>query len=107
MKTMKELRLLAKNNEPAAIASEMCKLFPDLRNAPGVDPWEPGELDTWAATDPMGANSKSNVRFILGIWSGSGADYWKVGKFELADVTGFDQHGLKAFQEWAEDPFWL
>lgn len=106
MMTMQELRKLAKHSEPAAIASQMCRLFPDLRNAPGVSPWKPELLDEWAMNDSFGVNSRCNVRFILTIYSGSG-EYWKVGDFRLSHVKEMDQNGLKAFQEWAENPFWL
>lgn len=104
--TMRELHARAKREDPAAIASALCRRFPDLRFAPGVDPWDAEKLDEWAASD-MGEASISNVRFILAIWSGPGTVPWKVGKFELCDINGFDQHGVKVFQEWAADPFFL
>ena len=67
---MAELRNRARHEEPAVVASEIAKLFPDLRHAPGVSPWNPAALDAWAATDEMGVDSKPNVRFLLSLWSG-------------------------------------
>jgi len=90
---MAELRALARHREPAVIASEIAKLFPDLRHAPGVSPWNPAALDAWASTDAMGANSKPNVRFLLSLWSGGDGDTWQVGAFTLFDIKSMDGTG--------------
>lgn len=104
---MAELRERARREEPAVIASEIAKLFPDLRRAPGVDPWNPAALDLWAMSDAMGANSKPNVRFVLSLWSGGDGDNWKVGTFTLFDVKLLDGTGFKVVQAWFANPFWL
>lgn len=107
MPTMRELRDRARREGPEVIATAICRLFPDLQHAPGVDPWIPGELDTWAISDMRPSGTRANVRFILSIWSGADADVWKVGAFKLSDVALMDRHGLRALQEWTADPFWL
>lgn len=45
---MAELRRRARHEEPAAIITELARLMPDLRGAPGITPWDPMKLDTWA-----------------------------------------------------------
>lgn len=58
----------------------LARMFPMLANAPGIDPWEPRKLDTWAKTawDEAGQHA---ARFCLMVWN-SGAK-WKSGKFDM------------------------
>ena len=106
MTTMKELRELAKHKEPAIIATEICRRFPALKNAPGVSPWKPLILDAWAASDAASTGHRAVVRFVLAVWNGS-EDTWQVGPFRPDDLRDFDPASLEVFRAWAENPFWL
>jgi len=104
---MADLRQRARKEPPGVIAAALCHLFPDLQHAQGIDPWEPSLLDEWAMSEAAPSGSRSNVRFLLSVWSGADPGPWKVGEFRLADLQHFDWHGLAVFQAWAADPFWL
>ena len=42
--------------------------FPALLNAPGVSPWNPNQLDIWAAESASDNNAVHAARFLLNLW---------------------------------------
>jgi hypothetical protein len=84
--------------------TQLALTFPCLRGAPGVDPFEPGELDRWAAG---GASHGERVtaRFLLAVWDASGE--WAAGRFDVMEALRVrpPSHS-RPFLAWAEEPWW-
>ncbi len=66
--------------EPGAKMTAFARRFPSLRSAPGVDPWQPGDLDEWAA-GPASHGEQHTARFLLAVWDQDAE--WKAGHFDL------------------------
>ena len=83
-------------------------IFPTLvrrrRPAPGVDPWDPGELEDWACGPAPGSGARGSARFLLGVWAPHGQ--WRCGCFTLADFAAWDSRHRDVFLEWARRPWW-
>ena len=71
--------------------------FPSLRGEPGVAPWDPALLDSWAAADGVDPAARHAVRFLLWNWGGT----WQVGAFDaLAALVWWDAHHREIFVYW-------
>lgn len=78
--------------------------FPTLSDAPLI-PWKPEKLDAWACGPVPGAGAFEAARFVLSIWNDS--VQWKCGRFDLQKALGcWDSGHRKAFNSWANDPWW-
>ena len=74
--------------------------FPSLSNARGIMPWDPNQLDIWAAEFGRDQQALHAVRFLLQKWNPSFA--WECGKFEpkiALDI--WDRTHRRAFLELA------
>lgn len=84
--------------------TELTRSFPCLRRAWGVEPFEPEELNRWAAS---GASQGERVTasFILAVWDSS--TDWECGRFDLMEALNVwpDEHRI-AFLRWAANPWW-
>lgn len=90
--------------ETAARMTELAETFPCLRNAPGVSPWEPGELNRWA-TGPASHGERVTAQFLLAVWNAT-VD-WEAGRFDLMDALNvWPPSHREPFLEWASDPWW-
>jgi hypothetical protein len=84
--------------------TELARSFPTLRTAPGVDPWEPTELNRWAV-GPRSPGERLAARFALNLWNQSAG--WECGPFEVFEALArWDAEHCRAFARWAEDPWW-
>ena len=82
----------------------LARTFPCLRGAPGVSPWEPAELDRWAA-GPASHGERVTARFMLAVWDA--ATDWEAGRFDLMEALHvWSPSHREAFLEWASDPWW-
>ncbi len=84
--------------------TELAQDFPSLHGALGVDPWEPAELNRWAA-GPASHGERLAARFLLAVWD-PGTE-WEAGRLDV--VEAFRVWDLKhrvAFLKWAADPWW-
>ena len=79
------------------------RTFPSLADAPGIDPFDPDELEDWA----IAAESTSGVwaaGFLLSLWDNNDDDeeLWSL-HGALAD-WGVDDR--EAFLAWCREPWW-
>jgi hypothetical protein len=82
----------------------LAETFPCMRGVPGVDPWEPEELNRWAA-GPASSGEKQVVRFLLSVWNRY--EEWECGRFDAMEaLLVWDAENRKAFATWAADPWW-
>ena len=93
--------------DPDRLADQMTDLargFPSMRGAPGVEPWDPGELNRWAA-GPASSGERHAARFLLSVWDP--ATGWEAGRFDVLEALRiWDVTDRAAFLEWAADPWW-
>lgn len=78
--------------------------FPSMRGAPGTHPWEPAELNRWAAGSAS-RGEQQTARFLLAVWD-DGTD-WEAGRFDVMEALRvWDLKHRTAFLAWASDPWW-
>src|SRR5688572_7714332 len=78
--------------------------FPSLRNAPGVDPWQPDTLDHWAA-GPASHGERLTALFLLAVWEQDAER--KAGYFDVMEALRmWDFTHRETFLDWAADPWW-
>lgn len=74
--------------------------FPALIDAPGVAPWNPNQLDIWAAESADDANAVHSARFLLNLWMP--AREWQCGRFDMNEaIQSWDRIHRRAFLDWA------
>ena len=74
--------------------------FPALNNAPGVAPWNPNQLDIWAAESAADANAVHSARFLLNLWMPTRE--WQCGRFDVSEaIQSWDRTHRRAFLDWA------
>lgn len=92
----------------AARLSLLALSFPELarrgRPVPGVDPWDPAELEEWAGGPSPGSGALASARFVLAVWAPRGR--WRCGPFTLADFAAWDSRARDVFCEWSQRPWW-
>jgi hypothetical protein len=89
----------------------LARMFPTLRKADGVAPFDPVRLDRWVNGGPGTSGSRAAVSFLLMVWSGSTHDstddVWKSRPFDLAYAWGvWDDNHRAAALAWLRRPFW-
>lgn len=84
--------------------SELAEGFPCLRRAWGVRPFEPEELNRWAASG-VSHGERVTASFILAVWDPS--TDWEAGRFDVMEALRVwpDSH-REPFLKWASDPWW-
>lgn len=100
--------------------TQLCGLFPTLRDAPGTSPWNFEQLVRWTLSDPaVTSGSAQAARFVLGIWSGR-TDGWvkwarenkvpgskRASPFDAVHAFGiWDDAHREAALAWFRVPFW-
>ena len=103
---------------PEAV-TRLCRLFPSLREAAGVDPWDSLELLKWT----LAGKSHGEVlaaKFVLSVWNNS-TDWEKVARdnglitaanehfprFDVFEAMGsWDREHVEAMLSWLKLPFW-
>jgi hypothetical protein len=89
---------------PAERIAELARTFPSLAGAPGVKPWEPETLDSWAAT-VASSGERHAARFILAVWDPGYV--WDCGRFDLMEaLAAWDEAHRRALLAWAAEPWW-
>lgn len=74
--------------------------FPTLVNAPGVAPWNPNQLDIWAAESTDDINALHSARFLLNLWMP--AREWQCGRFDMNEaIQSWDRTHRRVFLDWA------
>ena len=74
--------------------------FPALIDAPGVSPWNPNQLDIWAAESADDSNAVQSARFLLNLWMPSRE--WQCGRFDMNEaIQTWDRSHRRAFLDWA------
>jgi hypothetical protein len=90
--------------------SDLARRFPSLRNAGGVEPWDPEAFIAW-----LNANHRENKafyagRFLLALWI-PGADWSELGLFLpvgfdlVAAAQSWDQDHFDVVREWTKNPY--
>jgi hypothetical protein len=88
----------------SAKLAELARRFPTLRDAEGLDPWDPDIFDSWAASAAPGSGALNAARFILELWNQDAE--WKCGAFKATKAVGiWDDAHLAAFRSWVEAPW--
>lgn len=92
------------NDEARQKMTELAQSFPCLRRAWGVSPFEPEELNRWAASG-VSHGERVTASFILAVWDS--ATDWEAGRFDLMEALRiWDESHHKAFLKWAAEPWW-
>lgn len=107
----------------------LCRQFPTLDKADGVEEWDPEKLDAWACGPAPCHGALYAARFVLSLWNGlmgrvkkgkalrdeegvyahrfSLQTPWKCGPFDVVDAMGtWDVPHRQAFLSWAKEPWW-
>ena len=89
----------------------LARLFPSLRAADGIDPWDATRLIDWLNGPAVDASAAWAGRFVLDVWH-QGTDWNEfglkgAGRFELLAAIGrWDREHVEALQTWIDSPFW-
>ncbi len=89
----------------------LCKKFPTLRDADGVDPWNVDRFVAWLNGPAPGHGAAVAGRFVLGVWNRD-TDWSEFGlrlpgKFDLFEALAVcDNAHRSAFLQWVIAPFW-
>jgi hypothetical protein len=84
--------------------TELAKSFPCLCGARGVDPFEPEELNRWAA-GAASHGERVTASFILAVWDQT--TDWEAGRFDVMEALRvWSPSHQKPFLEWAAEPWW-
>jgi hypothetical protein len=103
-----------------AAMSTLGRMFPSLRDAHGVDPWDVDMLVRWLNTAAYGKAERCAGLFLLSVWN---ADDWcayglkvrrpehkedrRIGRFDFNDAWAcWDEHNRAAALAWLSCPFW-
>jgi hypothetical protein len=83
----------------------LAQMFPCLRKAPGISPWNALAVDDWASSGNPSHGELCTARFVLAVWDPNGE--WRSGRFDLMEALPvWDLHHREAFLAWARDPWW-
>lgn len=89
----------------------LARAFHVLRDADGLDPWDPERLYAFATT--ASETTRDAVRFVLSVWNDEcipyldGASEVKLGAFNVVEAMAqWDHANRTAFVTWAEAPWW-
>ncbi len=84
--------------------TELAQSFPCLRDAWGIEPFEPGELNRWASSG-VSHGERITASFILAVWDS--ATEWEAGRFDLMEALNvWSPSHREPFLSWASDPWW-
>lgn len=83
----------------------LCRSFPTLQSAPGIEPWDAEALDQWADGPACAPACRHAAAFVLAVWSPW--KWWRVGPFQVVKaIQEWDEQHRAAFAAWAEAPWW-
>lgn len=72
--------------------------FPSLKEARGVSPWNPNQLDIWASEFGRDLNAFHTAKYLLAIWNAHNG--WECGPFDAkAAIQVWDRAHRRAFLE--------
>lgn len=92
----------------------LCKSFPTLRRADGVERWHQIKFARWATHCDTRAAQQA-AAFVLSVWNGStphDGGWWNdgefsAGRFDVVDAMAYwDAQHKAAFAAWCANPFW-
>lgn len=93
------------NDENNVRMTLLAESFPSMRNAPGIDPFNPDKLDRWASVGGASHGEKLTARFLLAVWNPG--HEWAAGPFDLMEaLRAWDSNHHRAFLDWAARPWW-
>lgn len=98
--------------------TRLAKLFPSLRQAPGVEPWNVDELLRWAASGVLSHGEVLAAKFVLSVWN-PGTDWEEIARedglledgqrfrrFDLFEAMNvWDSEHIRVTLTWIESPF--
>lgn len=80
-------------------AQRLATRFPALKNAAGVWPFSPNQLDIWAAEHEREPKALQAARFVLHLWNRQAM--WECGKFDFLEALDiWDDSHVRPFLEW-------
>lgn len=93
-----------------AAMTALCKKFPTLADADGIDPWDVHRFMAWLNGPAPGSGASLAGRFVLTVWNRD-TDWTECGlgppgRFNVVHAIGvWDDEHRAAFSEWVEAPF--
>ena len=73
--------------------------FPTMVHAPGVAPWDPNQLDTWASAADADINAVHSARLLLNLWMPSRES--QHGRFTVSkSLQSWDRAHRHIFLDW-------
>lgn len=99
---------------PSERMTALCRSFPLLEGADGVEPWDQLEFARWASMPRSGAVQQS-AAFVLAVFNGGTPEnggWWdsgvySVGRFDPVKALNFwDAENRKAYLAWCQKPWW-
>ncbi len=105
-----ELRRVTWTRDGRHQMAALGRLFPSLREAPGIHPWDPETLIEWLNGPVPGHGAACAGRFLLGVWN-SGTDWTELGlgspgRFDVFEAMAcWDREHVAAMLKWLELPF--
>lgn len=102
-----------------AAMSVLGRLFPTLRGADGIEPWDADRFLAWLCGPVPSSGAQHAGRFLLSVWNPStdwrevardggieGADE-RLRRFDIHDAAGtWDEPHRLACMTWLDAPFW-
>lgn len=83
----------------------LCRSFPSLRHADGVEPWDAERFEWWVLSGVPGHGARCAGRFVLSVWN-SYAE-WTSGRFDVHEaIACWDDSHRRAFVAWVMHPWW-
>ncbi len=88
-----------KNYQPSEAHLELlATCFPSLREAPGVSPWNPNQLDIWTSEFGRDQNAVHAAKYLLALWNAHNG--WECGAFSpKIAIEVWDRTHRRAFLE--------
>lgn len=87
------------NDQPSEGHLEiLASCFPSLREARGVSPWNPNQLDIWASEFGRDQNAFHAAKYLLALWNAHNG--WECGPFDpKVAIEVWDRTHRRAFLE--------
>ncbi len=79
----------------------LCRTFPSLDGADGVDPFDPMLLDTRLGSASTPLQEAHTVEFVLSLWGRCPNEF-----NALSALREWDRFHRESFIAWAKDPWW-
>jgi hypothetical protein len=87
------------NHQPTEYHLEvLASRFPSLKDARGISPWNPNQLDIWASEFGRDQNAFHAAKYLLALWNAHNG--WECGPFDpKAAIQVWDRVHRRTFLE--------